>query len=210
MENSLRPNNPSLYKLLKFGRSNINTSQYWDNTWKNDTINRRYTELFQQILKRVPEGAKILDTGCGIGNLSRLLRDERGAQVTALDFSSWACAKLAEDGFTTIVSKLPKIPLPDNTFDIVIATEVMEHLDHPERTLAQMVRVAKPGGVVMCSAPNDTMHPHEELEHQQSFDHDKMENMLRQHTSDYEILVGNLHEQGEGEGEFLLGIMKLP
>ena len=208
MENSLRPSNPSLYKLLKFGRRNLNTPNYWDEVWSTDTVDREYTQLFQAVVARVPEGSKVLDTGCGVGKLSRLLRDKCKAQVTGLDFSPWACGELAKEGFETVVSSLPTIPLPDNSFDVVVATEVMEHLDYPDRTLAQMVRVAKPGGIVMCSVPNDTMHPHEELEHQRAFDRSSMETMLSAHSSDYEILTGDLHEGDEGQ--FLLGVLKLP
>jgi len=208
MEDSLRPKNTSLYKLLKFGRRNLNTPKYWDDVWSTDTIDREYTELFKLVLSRVDEGTKVLDVGCGIGKLSRRLRDQRKAQVTSLDFSEWACAELAKEGFETVVSSLPTIPLPDDTFDVVVATEVMEHLDSPERTVEQMVRVARPGGIVMCSVPNDTLPPHEELEHQRTFDRAGMEAMLKRHSSEFEILAGNLHQ--EEDGEFLLGILKVP
>lgn len=208
MEDSLRPVNPSLYKLLKFGRRNLNTPQYWDDVWSTDTLDREYSELFRLVLARVPERARTLDVGCGVGNLSRLLRDQRQARVTALDFSTWACEQLTKDGFETVVSSLPRIPLPDSVFDVAVATEVMEHLDRPERTLAEMVRVVKPGGIIMCSVPNDTLHPHQELEHQQAFDRDSLAKMLRRHSQHYEILTGKLYDGKQGE--FLLGVLRAP
>lgn len=205
LEHSIRPHRPHLYKLLKYGRTNLNTPDYWDNVWKNDTVNREYNALFRLVLDRVPAGAAVLDVGCGIGNLSRLLRDERAADVTALDFSAWACEQLRHQGFRTVVASLPRIPLPDRQFDVAVATEVLEHLDAPEKTLAEMARVVKSGGFVLCSVPDDTLHPNDELEHQQIFTQDILGGMLARLSPDYEIVKGTLID-GDSHG-FLFGIL---
>lgn len=206
-EKSVRPRYPSVYKLLKFGKININTPDYWDKVWRTDTVDREYEELFKVVLERIPTGAKVLDVGCGMGRLARLMRDRRGAEVTCLDFSAWACEQLAKEGFETVVSTLPKIPLPDNMFDIAVATEVLEHLDYPEKTLHQMVRVVKVGGAVMCSVPNNTLRPHEELEHQHTFDKVRLYNMLSRFSSQIEIISGSLRKGGNQE--FLLGFARI-
>jgi ubiquinone/menaquinone biosynthesis C-methylase UbiE len=169
LEKSIRPGHPKLYKLVKFGRTNLNTPDYWDNVWRADTTDRNYSELFAAILERIPEGARVLDVGCGVGRLSRRLRDERRARVTGLDFSRWACEQLAKDGFETMVSTLPTIPFPDGAFDAAVATEVLEHLDRPAATIREMARVVRPGGTLICSVPDNALHPHEELEHQHTF-----------------------------------------
>ncbi len=205
IESNLRPKSHKLYKLIKFGRTNINTPAYWNSEWANDSVQRNYEELFALIMERIPEGAKVLDVGCGVGRLSKLIKAQRNAEVTCLDFSDWACEQLKKEGFNTIVSSLPKIPLPDNTFDIAVATEVFEHLDHPEKTIAQMVRVVKPGGIVMCSVPNDALHPHEELEHQQIYTIDKITSMLSKYGSEVNTETGELYPGSEHE--FILGIL---
>lgn len=202
-ENFLRPNYTSIYKLLRFGKRNINTPEYWDKVWSNDSVGQNYEGLFDFILEKVPYGAKVLDVGCGIGRLAKLMRDKRDAKVTGLDFSVKACEQLAREGFETIVSKLPKIPQPDNTFDVVIATEVLEHLDHPEKTLKQMVLVLKTGGVIMCSVPNNTLLPHKELEHQQVFDEKRLFNMLSMFSSEVEIKSGRFYK--DDDLKFLFG-----
>jgi ubiquinone/menaquinone biosynthesis C-methylase UbiE len=188
MENYLRPSYPSVYKVIKFGIRNINTPEYWDKVWEHDTVNRDYRELFNLILERIPLRAKVLDVGCGVGRLARLMRDQREVDVTGLDFSSWALEQLRKEGFKTVLSSLPDIPLPDNTFDMVIATEVIEHLDHPDKTLLQMVRVVRPDGLIMCSVPDDTLHPHEILEHQQSFDRERLRDLLSRFSNEVEII----------------------
>jgi ubiquinone/menaquinone biosynthesis C-methylase UbiE len=169
LEKRVRPSHPKLYKLVKFGRTNLNTPEYWDSVWRSDTTDRNYSELFAAILERIPEGAKVLDVGCGVGRLSRRLRDECRARVTGLDFSPWACEQLAKDGFETVVSTLPTIPFPDGAFDAAVATEVLEHLDRPAATIREMARVVRRGGTLICSVPNEALHPHEELEHQHTF-----------------------------------------
>lgn len=156
LENSVRPEYPSVYKLLKFGRKNINTPGYWDKVWMTDTLPRDYEGLFNAIIAYIPYGASVLDVGCGVGRLARLMRDKCHARVTGLDFSCWACEQLARDGFKTVVSSLPKIPLPDNVFDVAVATEVLEHLDQPEKTVLQMTRVVRHGGIIICSVPKMT------------------------------------------------------
>jgi cyclopropane fatty-acyl-phospholipid synthase-like methyltransferase len=201
-EEKLRPRQPSLYKLAKFGRTNINTPRYWDDTWSSDEVDREYSELFVQVGKHLQGGEKVLDVGCGIGNLSRYLKETCGSDLTCLDFSRWALDELKKEGFPTIFSKLPKIPLPDDSFDAAVATEVLEHLSRPEATIKQMKRVVRPGGKVIFSVPNDMLHPHEELEHQNSFSKDSLSAILAQEFKAFSVSEGVL----TGDVRFLLAV----
>ncbi|MEK6577866.1 MAG: class I SAM-dependent methyltransferase, partial [Bdellovibrionota bacterium] len=45
------------------------------------------------------------------------------------------------------------IPFPDNTFDSVICTQVLEHVVHPERAMSELNRVLRPGGVLLLTIP---------------------------------------------------------
>jgi len=206
LEERLRPTNTGLYKFLKFGRTNINTAKYWDKVWRTDTSDRDYQELFQLICDRIPAGSRVLDVGCGMGILARRLRETRGASVMALDFSAHACRALAAEGFETIVSKLPAIPVPDQSFDVAVCTEVLEHLDHPERTLTQMFRVVRRGGLVMCSAPDDALHPHRELEHQTAFTRQRFEQLMGTMGDNFEVIQGRVEQSDQPN--FLLGILR--
>jgi len=159
MEKCVRVKHPALYKILKFGKKNINTPIYWDKIYQTGTYTGKHKELFNIVLDNIPSGAKVLDIGCGMGELARLIRNKRDADVTCLDFSRWACEQLKKDGFKTVLSALPKIPSPDNAFDAVVAIEVLEHLDTVEKTIIQMARVVKPGGIIICSVPNNRLYP---------------------------------------------------
>jgi ubiquinone/menaquinone biosynthesis C-methylase UbiE len=202
MEKCVRVKHPTLYKILKFGRKNINTPVYWDKVYQTGTYAGKHEELFNMVLDNIPNGAKILDVGCGTGELARLIRDKRNAIVTCLDFSRFACEQLIKDGFKTVVSALPKIPLPDNTFDTVMAIEVLEHLDDPQKTIIQMARVVRPGGIVICTVPNNRLYPSKELEHQQVFTKERFFQMLSR------IFVynkaGSIEILSDSENKFLL------
>jgi len=56
-----------------------------------------------------------------------------------------------------IAADASAIPFSDNSFDTVLSTEVLEHVSKPDRVIAEMVRILKPGGVVILSCP--FLHP---------------------------------------------------
>jgi len=70
-----------------------------------------------------------------------------------------------------------------------------------------MGRVVRPGGLVMCSAPNDTLHPHEELEHQKSYTTKSVRELLQKLGSQVTITTGELYPGSKHE--FILGIVKV-
>jgi SAM-dependent methyltransferase len=52
-----------------------------------------------------------------------------------------------------IVSSAEAIPVPENSFDSVLCTQVLEHVAHPQKVVAEIFRVLKPGGRVLLTAP---------------------------------------------------------
>jgi demethylmenaquinone methyltransferase/2-methoxy-6-polyprenyl-1,4-benzoquinol methylase len=106
-------------------------------------------------LAAVKPGDRALDLCCGTGDLALALA-QRGAEVTALDFSK-AMLAVAEDRrrekFKSQISNLKflegdalQIPFPDNSFDIVTVGYGLRNLTSWEKGLDEMNRVAKPGG----------------------------------------------------------------
>jgi len=73
-----------------------------------------------------------------------------------VDISAPALARLQSRGGNAVLAPVTSLPFPDDTFDIVCALDIVEHVDDDERALAELARVAAPGGVVLFSAP---LHP---------------------------------------------------
>ncbi len=117
---------------------------------------------------RFPVGPadRVLDMGCGGGRHAfAMLR--KGADVVALDYSMSDVEKVAgtfgamyEAGEVSADSRAVAVrgdaynlPFPDESFDVIIAAEVLEHLHDDARAFAELQRVLKPGGRIAVTVP---------------------------------------------------------
>jgi SAM-dependent methyltransferase len=114
----------------------------------------------------VRPGQRVLDVGCGAGRHA-FEAYRRGADVVALDQNAAELdgvaamfAAMAEAGeappspsATTLVGDALNLAFPDDTFDCVIASEVLEHIIEDEKAMWELARVVKPGGTVAVSVP---------------------------------------------------------
>ncbi len=103
---------------------------------------------------------RILEIGCGNGNLSTVLASY-GHEVLAIDVSEdctrYAAAlkeKLNLKNLRFKVSNAAEIHRVDEPFDVVICSEVLEHLDDPESVVSKAYSVLKPGGILIVTVPN--------------------------------------------------------
>ncbi len=123
------------------------------------TFTRRLEVMLPLIRQALPTG-RILEIGCGAGLLSlSLARDAQ--QVIGIDVSPSAvafaealkqelrCANVAFE-----IGDAEALRFEDQTFDLLISSEVLEHLLRPERALAEFRRVLKPGGSVVLTTPS--------------------------------------------------------
>lgn len=101
----------------------------------------------------------ILDGGTGRGFYLRFVRQVSGARLVGLELETpiiglarQAVADL--QGVSLINGSLYGIPLPANTFDKVILSEVLEHVPDDVRALREVARVLKPGGLIAITVPN--------------------------------------------------------
>ncbi len=103
----------------------------------------------------IKEGDNVLDLGSGAGNdcfVARSIVGENGT-VTGLDFSQEMLEKanknLQKTGFKNIEfvsGDIDNMPLPDNTFDVVISNCVLNLVPDKQKAFAEIYRVLKPGG----------------------------------------------------------------
>lgn len=108
--------------------------------------------LFKEL---IGTGRKVLDLGCRDGTLTRHFA--LGNNVTGADVDSHALAKAESSlGIRTVQMDLnaPVWSLEPAAFDVVVAAEVVEHLFFPGRTLKNIKRLLRPGGLFVGSVPN--------------------------------------------------------
>src|SRR3954452_1165217 len=99
-------------------------------------------DLFQRYVDG--PGRRVLDLGCRDGALTRAYAD--GNEVVGVDADRDALAQAAKLGIETHWADFEEpLPLEDETFDVVVAGELLEHLRDPARFASEVRRVLRPG-----------------------------------------------------------------
>jgi len=115
----------------------------------------------KQTLNTVPKGARLLDAGAGelknrkyCDHLDYVSQDfcqyqgvEGGGLDEGLQSKNWDTTRV------DLVSDITTIPAPDASFDAILCSEVLEHVPEPTHALDEFVRLLKPGGVMILTAP---------------------------------------------------------
>ena len=111
--------------------------------------------LLKAALANLPQGAPVLDAGCGSGEFTAFLAD-LGFTVTGVDISATAIAQAQQRcrGVRFEVASLKTgLPFADEEFAAVWCSEVLEHLFDVHGALAELNRVLQPGGRLVLTTP---------------------------------------------------------
>jgi ubiquinone/menaquinone biosynthesis C-methylase UbiE len=117
---------------------------------------------------RLAEASSLADIGCGLCHWSRLLypylraparfvgvdREPRWVAEAPEQFRR-AFPQVSPELATFVQGDATAIPLPDNSFDAVTCQTVLMHLAHPLEALREMLRILRPGGILVCVEPNN-------------------------------------------------------
>jgi SAM-dependent methyltransferase len=148
----------------------------------------------QLLVKLIGSPSSVLNIGCGTGLFERSAL-QRGLEVYSLDPSERSIKKLRDSlglDDRAKVGYIQAIPFPNATFDVVVVSEVLEHLapDIVKAGLAEIHRVLKPGGRILGTVPSRENLKEQMVVcpcckkrfhrwgHEQSFDPPKMEGLL--------------------------------
>ncbi len=101
----------------------------------------------------LPQGARVLDVGCGRGVVLGALAD-RGAQVHGVEVSAQAARGADSRVQLKIAPRLADAGYPDHFFDQILIWHVLEHLEDPRGVLEEAHRILKPGGRLVVAVPN--------------------------------------------------------
>ena len=100
----------------------------------------------------LPADAQVLDAGCGSGRTMQELEDYGTVRGIELDEDAAELARSRGHGEVT-VGRLEQLPWPNRTFDLITALDVIEHTPDDRATLAELLRVCRPGGWLLVTVP---------------------------------------------------------
>ncbi len=116
-----------------------------DRRWRNAVVNKIVAE----------PGDLVLDVATGTAGVALALRAATGAEVTGIDLNArmlegarQKLAKGARTGVPLVQGRAEDLPFADDTFDAVSFTYLLRYVNDPAATIAELVRVLKPGGVL--------------------------------------------------------------
>ncbi len=136
--------------MVEFTGERVVPGQVNDDLWSEHVA--RYA-----FARRYAAGKRVLDAGCGTGYGSAELA-QSAAQVTGVDVSAeaieYARTSYRIPGLQFLESSCAAVPLPDYTFDVVVAFEVIEHLADYRAFLDECARLLTPEGLLVVSSPN--------------------------------------------------------
>ncbi len=101
----------------------------------------------------IPNKGRMLDVGCGGGGVLKLA-EECGWQAEGVDFDPDAVANARRKGLSVREGSLEDQHYPENSFDLVLMSHVIEHVHDPLGTLREIHRVLRPGGTLAVTTPN--------------------------------------------------------
>lgn len=117
--------------------------------------------LFQKVIKYLPEGngRRMLDIGCGVGRFASLAA-AWGYKVEGIEIKKAPFLIASEKyGYLKNIKFLQgdfiKYKFDESSFDVVVCTEVIEHVVHPEAVINKIRRVLKKGGLCILTTPHN-------------------------------------------------------
>ena len=104
-------------------------------------------QILQSVARLVPEGARVLDLGCGDGELLALLQRERGCSGYGIEIDDANVGACVRRGVNVIQLNLDEglSMFGDQSFDVVLQIDTLQHLRNAETMLRETVRVGRMG-----------------------------------------------------------------
>ena len=120
---------------------------------------RRQARMLAEVLRGFTGSAVIVDVGCGDGSaLAAAAEHTAGNQpahrFAGIDWSADALRQAQSCGLTVVRATVTGLPVADGAADVVIMSELIEHLADPDGAVAEVRRVLRPGGSLLLSTPN--------------------------------------------------------
>jgi len=113
---------------------------------------QRRLEMIQKAAGERTKG-RILENGCGVGMYVEHLAPY-GGDIVGLEYDFERAAEAGTRSPKILNAAGESLPLPSDTFDLILSHEVLEHVQDDARAVREMVRVLHPGGRIVIFVPN--------------------------------------------------------
>ncbi len=144
-----------------------------------------WTEHFVRYIfaKQLVDEKVVLDVACGSGYGSKLLADAGAKKVYGVDASkeaiNYATNTYSHDKVEFQVGKAENLPIKDQSIDVLVTFETIEHVKRYEKFLSEIKRVLKPEGLMILSTPNEEVYPEGNHFHLKEFTKKELEDILQ-------------------------------
>ncbi len=122
-------------------------------------------------------GKRVLDAGCGTAYGTAILASAGATEAVGVDLAGGVLDAVRAEMPESVelrVADLAQLDLEDDSFDLVVCFEVIEHFEEPQAILDQLSRVLAPGGVLLISSPNRGVYPPGNPHHHHEFKPDEL------------------------------------
>lgn len=111
-------------------------------------------DIFSRLLSFFPRDSKILEVGCASGALLQHLARQGFTNLWGVDISEEAVRRARDRGLARVaIADAVALPFESGTFDIVVSSDVLEHIPNDEGAVKEWARVLKPGGTLFLFVP---------------------------------------------------------
>ena len=144
--------------------------------------------LVEQVTARLGRDPVVVDAGCGEGYGTQALAAR--TPTLALDYDAATAAHLARAHPTlpALRGNLTALPLQDDTVDVLVSLQTVEHIWDQPRFVAECARVLRPGGVLVLSTPNRLTFPPGNIFHHRELDADELTALMSPHVDRVDVL----------------------
>ena len=134
----------------------MSVSDYYERYWQAGQPPHELGDQLQAVYERhIRAGDRCLDVGCGDGRKSGPWLTAHAGGYVGVDVSETAVADARALGLDArTIEDAAALPFEDAEFDAAVCIEVLEHLFEPQRALAEIRRVLRPGGTAIVTVPN--------------------------------------------------------
>lgn len=123
----------------------------------NPYLTRKTEERVQAVLKRITEGARILEVGCAEGQLGQAVKQTLPVTYEGVELSK------DHDKASTRIDRVYRTTAAEldetGVYDLVLSFHVLEHIEHIEEELRQWLRLLRPRGALLIEVPHRSGHP---------------------------------------------------